>query len=121
MFDKMKRKAQNLKVKWDGLPEDAKHTYVTIAVGGAVALYFYNCGYKWGWKCAKYHYQEELEDIIRGMNTNYAAVLDDVSSMEELQAAGQSGKFMYDFVDFLGRTVHAGVKCIDDPQENHIA
>ena len=121
MFDKTKRKAQNLKTKWDGLPKDAKRAYATVAVGGAAALYFYNVGYNWAWKCAKNCYQEELQDILRGMNLHYANILNGVSSMEELEAAGRSGAFMYEFVDFLGRKARVGLQCAFDSQGKHTA
>lgn len=121
LLNNAKRKAQELKAKWDGLPEDARRTYTVIAVGGAVAIYFYNCGYNWAWKCAKHHYQEELEDILRGMHAKYTDALNGAASMEELQAAGRSGALMYEFVDFLGRTAYVGLEYAVEPQEKHTA
>lgn len=121
LLNNAKRKAQELKTKWDGLPEDAKRTCVTIAVGGAAALYFYNCGYNWAWKCAKNHYQEELQDILNGMHAGYAETLNSVSSMEELEEAGRSGALMYEFVDFLGRKARVGLQFAADSQGKHTA
>ena len=110
MFDKMKRKANNLKAKWDGLPEDSRKTCVVLGVGSVAALYFYNCGYNWGRKCAKYHYQEELEDIVNGINEKYASVLNRVSTLEELEEAAKSGALKYKFIDFLGEDVRVGLR-----------
>ena len=121
LLNNAKRKAQELKAKWDGLPEDARKTCVVLGVGSVAALYFYNCGHNWAWKCAKNCYQEELKDILQGMNLHYANTLNSISSMEELEEAGRSGAFMYEFVDFLGRKARVGLQYAADSQGKHTA
>ena len=110
LLNNAKRKAQELKTKWDGLPEDVRKTCIVLGVGSAAALYFYNCGYDWAWKCAKHHYQDELKDIVNGINEKYASVLNRVSTLEELEEAAKSGALKYEFIDFLGEDVRAGLQ-----------
>lgn len=62
ILETAERTIKTARQKWDGIPDYQKGEYLACIGFFAFAVYFYNVGFDWGWKCGKSFEAEKKVD-----------------------------------------------------------
>lgn len=104
MLNEIKEKATDLKKRWDAVPDYEKKALLITGGIGIGALYFYNVGYDWGWKCAKEYYRHEdneklrhiLDQVCNGLADGLNSDKDDIRiPFEDILGTKRSVRFWF--------------------------